>query len=264
MSYFAPPCPRVFGHRGAASLAPENTLPSFAVAAALGVGYLELDVHASRDGEVVVIHDAALDRTTDGSGPVRDHTWAQLAALDAGHRFSHDQRDFPFRAQGVRIPRLRGILGAFPELGINIEIKQADPPIVDAVLEAIGAARAEDRCLLTAEDDQIMAAIRRGADAGLATGMSTEDVRAFLDRLWRDDWRDYQPPGRALQVPPAYAGIEIITEASVAAAHRLGLEVHAWTINDAADVERLLALGVDGIISDRPGLVAQIARRYRA
>ncbi len=263
MSYFAPPSPRVFGHRGAASVAPENTLPSFAIAVALGAGYLELDVHASRDGEVVVIHDATLSRTTNGSGPVCERTWAEIETLDAGHHFTCDRHNFPFRAQGVRIPRLRDVLSAFPEQRVNIEIKQADPPIVDAVLDVIGAASAQDRCLLAAEDDDVMAAIRRATARRVTTGMSTGEVREFLDRLHRGDWRDYAPPGRALQVPPDFAGIEIISEASIAAAHRIGLEVHAWTINDAPEVERLLALGVDGIISDRPGLVVEIARRRR-
>lgn len=263
MSYFAPPRPRVLGHRGAAGVAPENTLPSFAVAAALGVGCLELDVHASRDGEIVVIHDAMLDRTTDGSGPVREHTWPQLAALDAGYRFSHDQLAFPFRHQGVRIPRLRDVLSNFADLAVNIELKQGNPPIVDAVLDVLRDAQAGDRCLLAAEHDDIMAAIRRTAGERIATGMCTGDILAFFDRLRRDDWRGYTPPGRALQVPPAYAGVELVTHASVAAAHRVGLEVHVWTINEADEIERMLALGVDGIISDVPGLVVQLARRQR-
>jgi glycerophosphoryl diester phosphodiesterase len=106
VSYFSPPRPRVFGHRGAAGVAPENTVPSFALAVALGADYLELDVHATRDGEIVVLHDAELDRTTDGHGRVCEHTWAEVAALDAGWQFTHDGRGFPYRGQGVRVPRL--------------------------------------------------------------------------------------------------------------------------------------------------------------
>lgn len=264
MSYFAPPRPRVFGHRGASGVAPENTLPSFALAAALGAGYLELDVHATRDGEIVVLHDPDLDRTTDASGPVRERSWTEVAALDAGWRFTHDGVSFPYRGQGVRIPRLAEVVAAFPAHPLNIEIKQGEPAIVDATLAVLRAGNALDRTLLAAEHDDIMQAIRAAVGDRVATGMSVGDVMGFLDRAQRDDWSGYQPPGRALQVPPAYEGIAIVTPATIAAAHGAGLEVHVWTINEAAEIDRLLALGVDGIMSDLPGLVADAVRRRRA
>jgi glycerophosphoryl diester phosphodiesterase len=254
--YFAPPRPRVFGHRGASGVAPENTLPSFALAAALGAGYLELDVHATRDGEIVVLHDPELDRTTNGSGPVREQTWAALSRLDAGWHFSHDGHAFPYRGQGVRVPRLAEVVAGFPAHGLNIEIKQGEPAIVDAVLAVLRAGDGLDRTLLAAEHDEIMVAIRAAVGARVATGMSVADVLTFFDRLTRDDWSGYVPPGRALQVPPTHDGMEIVTPAFVTAAHRVGLEVHVWTINDPAEIARLLALGVDGVMSDLPGLVA--------
>ncbi|MGD9764249.1 MAG: glycerophosphodiester phosphodiesterase [Candidatus Binatia bacterium] len=263
MTYFAPPRPRILGHRGAAGVAPENTLPSFAVAAAFGAEYLELDVHATRDGEVVVLHDALLDRTTDGSGPVRDRTWSEVAQLDAGCRFSHDQRSFPFRGQGVRVPRLQDVLRACAAHRLNIEIKQGEPPIAEAVLELLQRERALARCLLTAEHDDIMAEIRRAAADRVATGLSAGEVLTFLDRVRRADLHGYVPPGHALQVPPAFGGVDIITPASIAAAHQFGLEVHAWTINDGAEIARLLELGVDGIVSDLPGLAIEVARQHR-
>lgn len=261
MAYFAAPRPRIFGHRGAAGVAPENTLPSFALAAALGVPYLELDVHGTRDGEIVVLHDAELDRTTDGSGPVRERTWAEVAALDAGWHFTHDARSFPYRGQGVRVPRLAEVVAAFPGHCFNIEIKQGEPSIVAATLDVLARAGALDRTLLAAEHDDIMAAIRAAVGERVATGMSVGDALGFLDRLLRDDWDGYRPLGRALQVPPAHGGMDIVTAASVAAAHRVGLEMHVWTINDAAEIDRLLDLGVDGVMSDLPGLVAEAVRR---
>jgi len=260
--YLAPPRPRVFGHRGAAGVAPENTLPSFALAAALGAAYLELDVHATADGEIVVLHDPTLERTTDGGGPVSALPWTAAAALDAGYRFTHDGRSFPYRGQGVRIPRLVEVLAAFPAYRLNIEIKQADPPIVDAVLDVLRRAASLDRVLLAAEHDAIMEAIRRTAGDAVATGMCVGDVVDFVGRVSREDWAGYTAPGQALQIPPAHGGIDLVTAASVAAAHRVGLEVHVWTINDAAEIDRLLDLGVDGVMSDLPGLVASaVARR---
>ncbi len=263
-SYFVPPRPRVFGHRGAAGVAPENTLPSFALAAALGATYLELDVHATADGEIAVLHDPWLERTTDGSGPVSAHTWAEVAGLDAGYHFTHDGRTFPYRGQGVRIPSLAQVLDAFPTQPLNIEIKQGDPPIVDRVLDVLRQAASLDRVLLAAEQDDVMRAIRHAVGERVVTGMCLGDVVDFIDRLQRDDWSGYRAPGRALQIPPAHGGIDLVTPDSIAVAHRLGIEVHAWTVNDAAEIERLLDLGIDGVMSDLPGLVAMAVRKRRS
>ena len=259
--YFAPPRPRVFGHRGAAGVAPENTLPSFALAAALGAGYLELDVYPTADGEIAVLHDPLLERTTDGNGPPSGHTWAQLAGLDAGYRFTHDGHTFPYRGQGVRIPRLVDVLREFPAHRLNIEIKQGDAPVVDAVLDVLRRSASLDRVLLAAEHDDIMRCIRDAAGDRVATSMCVGEVVDFVGRLQRGDWAGYGAPGQALQIPPAHAGIELVTPASVAAAHQLNLEVHVWTINDAAEIERLLDVGVDGVMSDLPGLAAEAVRR---
>ncbi|MGH7818144.1 MAG: glycerophosphodiester phosphodiesterase family protein, partial [Candidatus Binatia bacterium] len=139
--YFSRPRPRLFGHRGAAGVAPENTMVSFRRALADGAEYLELDVHATRDGVVVVIHDATVDRTTDGRGAVRDLTFGELRGLDAGFRFANAE-EHPFRGQGVRVPALRELLEELPETALNVEIKQAHPPIerlVVELLEELGA-----------------------------------------------------------------------------------------------------------------------------
>jgi len=263
-AYFTAPPPRIFGHRGAAGVAPENTLPSFALAAALGASYLELDVHATADGEIVVLHDPLLERTTDGSGPVSQHRWAAVRELDAGYHFTHDGRVFPYRGQGVRIPTLAAVLREFPSHRINIEIKQGEPPIVGAVLDVLRSAASLDRVLLAAEHDDIMRAIRAAVGDRVATSMCVGEVVEFVGRLQGDDWAGYTPAARALQIPPAHGGIELVTPASVAAAHRLGLEMHVWTINEAAEIERLLDLGVDGVMSDLPGLITTAIGRRRS
>jgi glycerophosphoryl diester phosphodiesterase len=262
-SYFAPARPRVFGHRGAAGVAPENTLPSFALAAALGATYLELDVHPTADGEIVVLHDPSLERTTNGEGPISALSWTQVAALDAGYRFTHDGHTFPYRGQGVRIPTLRELMNEFPTHPVNIEIKQGGARVVDAVLAVLRGAASLDRVLLAAEHDEIMRTIRQAVDDRVATGMCVGEVVDFVGRVQRDEWSDYAAPGRALQIPPAHGGIDLVTPASIAAAHRLSVEVHVWTINQAAEIERLLDLGVDGVMSDLPGLAATAVRRRR-
>ncbi len=254
--------PRVFGHRGAAGLAPENTLPSFALALALGADVLELDVHASRDGRIVVIHDPNLERTTNGTGPLREQPWVELQRLDAGYQFSRDGRDFPYRAQGIRLPALEELLLAFPQVPCNIEIKQADPPIAEAVTHLIRRLGAERRVLLAAEHDPIMADIRRHAGA-IATSCTANEVAAFVSRLTASGFDGYEPPGCALQIPPRFGPIELVTADSVAAAHRCGIEVHVWTINQRDEIERLLGLGVDGIMSDLPGLARVVVDEKR-
>jgi glycerophosphoryl diester phosphodiesterase len=258
IDFFASPKPRIFGHRGAAGLAPENTLPSFALGLSLGASILELDVHASRDGVIVVMHDPHLERTTDGSGLVRERALYELQHLDAGFQFTRDGRDFPYRDQGVRIPTLEAVLRYFPLAYCNIEIKQEDPPIVAQVVEVIRKFDAQHRVLLAAERDTIMNEIRHLA-GDIVTSFSAAEVADFMARLQGGNWTDYHPAGRALQIPTRFGDIDLVTAESVAAAHHRGLEVHVWTINQRDEMQQLLALGVDGIMSDLPGLARAVA-----
>lgn len=248
---------RVFGHRGAAGLAPENTIPSFALALSLGADILELDVHASRDGVIVVSHDPTLERTTNGDGVLRDQRWDALEKLDAGYRFTRDGHDFPFRGQGIRLATLESVFRLFPLALCNIEIKQEDPPIVEEVLNLVQRLDAQHRVLLAAEHDSIMQAIRRHA-GDIVTSFSAAEVADFVGRFNGPGFTDYKPAGRALQIPSSFGDIRLVTAESVAAAHRLGLEVHVWTVNQREEMDALLAIGVDGIISDLPG-VARVA-----
>lgn len=255
--FFSTPRPRVFGHRGAAGLAPENTLPSFALALALGADILEFDVHGTKDGEVVIFHDPTLDRTTNGEGEIREHTLAQLRRLDAGFHFTRDGSDYPFRGNGIRVPTLTEWLTAFPHALANVEIKQGEPGIAEEVVAILRRHQAEDRFLLAAERDAIMSEVRRCA-GGILTGFCVEEVVDFIGRLQGGSFDGYAPQGKALQIPVHYGDIPLVTAESVAAAHAAGLEVHVWTINDAEEMRRLLDLGVDGIISDLPGLARRI------
>ncbi|MCK6555225.1 glycerophosphodiester phosphodiesterase [Candidatus Binatia bacterium] len=249
--------PRVFGHRGAAGLAPENTLPSFALGLTLGADILELDVHASRDGIIVVIHDPTLERTTNGSGEVRDHTFHELRQLDAGYHFTRDGRDFPFRGQGVRLCTLEEVLREFPLAPCNIELKQGEPSIVADVVQLITRLDAHRRVLLAAEHDEIMREIR-ACSGEIATSFSAAEVADFVRRCASGDLAGFRPAGCALQIPPRFGDFDLVTTASVEAAHAAGLDVHVWTINHRDEMDALLALGVDGIISDLPG-VARLA-----
>lgn len=253
--------PRLFGHRGAAGVAPENTLPSFARAEADGVDVFELDVHATRDGEVVVLHDPTLDRTTDAMGPVAALTFAELAQLDAGHRFSPDGgRTFPFRGQGIRVPRLAELLRAFPEMPLNIEIKCEGADVIAAVVAMVRVA--SSRIVLAAEHDSIMHAIRAAAPE-IPTSLAAGEVAAFVGALQAGMPPTLPESAVALQIPPTFGDVTLVTRESVAAAHALGAEIHVWTINDPAEARRLLGLGCDAIITDLPHVLASVIAERR-
>jgi glycerophosphoryl diester phosphodiesterase len=217
-------------------------------------------VHATSDGHVVVLHDPVLDRTTDGAGPVRERTLAEVKELDAGYRFTAPDGGHPWRGRGIRVPTLDELLAAHPGVPLNIEVKQDEPAIEEAVLAVLDRHRARDTTLLATEHAPIMARIRAAAPDVL-TSCSAAEAADFVFRLRDGRLAGWTTPAVALQVPPTYGEIDIVTAESVAAAHSLGLEVHVWTINDAAVAESLLALGVDAIMTDVPAVVMDVLRR---
>jgi glycerophosphoryl diester phosphodiesterase len=263
--FFAGAPPRLFGHRGAAAVLPENTLPSFRRAMDDGARYLELDVHCTADGHVVVIHDATVDRTTNGTGPVSAFSLPELRRLDAGYHFRAADGGLSARGLGMTVPTLREVVDASGDRRLNIEVKPADPAVAERVVELLVSWGAAGRVLLATARDDVMAGLRPlCARHQIPTSFAAGEVAEFVARVGEGRLRHYRPPGRALQVPPEWHGIEIVTAVTVSAAHALGIEVHVWTINAAAEMERLLALGVDGIMTDLPALGREtIARHLR-
>lgn len=260
------PHPLVIGHRGAAGECPENTLPSFELALRAGADILETDVHATGDGAVVVCHDDRVDRTTDGRGRIAELRLEELRRLDAGARFSPDGgRSHPWRGRGLRIPTLAELFERFPEAHINIEIKAPGTVATSVTLDLVERHGRAARTLVTAESPETMARIReevRRRRLPVAVGASREDVVAFL----RSATRGEAPPEGfvALQVPAEFAGRPLVTPEFLAHAHRHGLEVHVWTINERAEMERLLDLGADGLVTDHPGRLFELLRERGA
>ena len=250
------PRPLLFGHRGASMHAPENTLDAFELALRQGANVLELDVHLTRDGEVVVMHDPTVDRTTNGTGAVRDKTYAELAALDAGYRFVNRGGRAVFRDRGVEVPRLLEVLQAFPRAGFNVELKA--PGMVEPTLRILDRLKPEN-LVLTAGADAIMHELE-AAKPSFALGMSGGQCRALLQGV-KQGRAPEALRGRAAQVPPRYWLKRIVTRRFVDVAHAGGVEVHVWTINDPRKAAALLALGVDGVMSDDPGVLVDVVRR---
>jgi glycerophosphoryl diester phosphodiesterase len=258
--FFELATPIVIGHRGSSGEAPENTLPAFARALEQGAAILETDVHATADGVVVVYHDERVDRTTDGCGAIAELSAAELRRLDAGYQFSpNGGASFPFRGCGLRIATLAEAFEAFPEARFNIEIKRDDPALVDGTLAAVADAGREKRTLLTAGSDDAMARLRRRlAETGLAVavGASTGDVLGFVKAAV--EGRSPPEGPMALQIPVDFGGRPLVTRELVRFAHAHDVQVHVWTVNDPAEMARLLDLGVDGIVSDYPSRVRDL------
>lgn len=246
--------PLLVAHRGGAGLAPENTLEAFRLAVeGYDADMLELDCRLTRDGEVAVIHDATVDRTTDGSGPVREFTAHELQALDAGHRFVDGDGHHPFRGKGVRVPLLRELLEDLPPVRLNVDCKcdRVAGPLV-AVIRDAGA---EDRVLVAAEHEANRRAVRGYPGPW---GASRAQLRRFylLHRLPFGGF--YTPRADVFQIPEAWEGRQILTPRFLAEAHRRNIPVQIWTVDREEDMRRLLAMGVDGIQTDRPDRLARV------
>ena len=248
-----------FAHRGASERAPENTIEAFRLAVEARAGGLELDVHMTRDGEVVVIHDATVDRTTDGSGTVAGMTLGELRGLDAGYRFSPDGgRTHPYRGRGVRIPTLAEVCEEFPTTCLNIDIKEPQPGAEKAILQVIREAGAQERSLVVSQNNAVVRRFRKVSGGRIPTGASRLETATFyiLGRLRLE--RLLRPAYEALQVPTEHRGIALVTPRFVEAAHSRGARVDVWTINDPGEMRRLLDLGADVIMTDRPEALAGV------
>ena len=242
----------VFAHRGGGGLIPENTLEAFVYSAQMGVDALELDVHATADGTLVVHHDTAVDRTTSGRGRVNELTLEAIKKLDAGYHFSLDGGEtFPFRGQGITVPTLREIFAALPEMTFNIEPKQHTPSIVAPLCALIRERKMTAKTIIGSFNQTTIDDFRRQCPE-VATSASPSEVSKFL-ALQKTGLADsYSPPMQALQVPRNLGSLAVVSKEFVEAAHQSNLKVHVWTINETAEMQRLIELGVDGIMTDYP------------
>ena len=252
--------PLFFAHRGGSLLAPENTLVAFERGLACGADALETDIQMTRDGELVCLHDETLDRTTDGSGPVAARTLDELRRLDAGYRFSADDgQTFPFREQGVTIPTVREVLARFPHTRLNIDLKESTPEREQQLWALIREFAAAERTLVGGFLAEPTRRFRRLTQGQVATSASGAEVRAFvLAALFHATRLVLRPAYDALQVPETYGALRIVSRTTVEAAHRHGLALHVWTVDEAEAMERLLDLGVDGLMTDRPDVLAAV------
>jgi glycerophosphoryl diester phosphodiesterase len=230
------PGPIPFAHRGGASDEPENTLPAFQHAVDLGYRYLETDVQVTRDGVLVAFHDADLLRTTGRPGRIDELTWAEVRTARVSGR--------------EPIPLLDDLLGAFPEARVNIDCKT--DRAVDALVAAIRRTASHGRVCIGAFGDRRLRTMRRRLGARVATSLSPVQVTSLRLAGWAAGG------GECAQVPVKQGPVRVVDRNFVGRSHRAGLQVHVWTIDDAATMRRLLDLGVDGIMTDRPAVLKQV------
>ncbi|HWH34312.1 MAG TPA: glycerophosphodiester phosphodiesterase [Acidimicrobiales bacterium] len=258
-----------WAHQGGAREGPSNTVYAMRRALAAGADGLELDVHASADGHVVVAHDATLERTTNGRGRIAEHTLAQLRALDAAYWWvpglvdDHDPATpverYVLRGQvahdpDLGVPALDDVLAAFPVVPLTVEVK--DTRAEEALVATLRRHGRTSDVIVTSFRDSVVHRLRRLApELGFAPGRFWNVAflaRAALGLAPRRAWPV------ALQLPPRYGGLTVITRRLVVAARRAGMAVHAWTIDEEDEMRALLTLGVDAIMTDRPSVLARV------
>lgn len=238
------PGPIAFAHRGGAAEAPENTMVAFERAVALGYGYVETDARITADGVLVAFHDARLDATTDRRGVVEQLRWDEVARARVG---------------GVApIPRLDEVLLTWPDLRVNIDPKS--DAAVAALVALIEKNRVLERVALAAFSEARLARLRSALGPGLCTALGPVGVAALrMASLGVPGAaRAARSRGACAQIPPNRQRIPLADARLVATAHRLGLPVHVWTIDEPVEMHRLLDLGVDGLMSDRPEVLKQV------
>lgn len=244
----------VIGHRGNRQHAPENTIPSLLEAVALGSDAVEFDLQVTRDEVLVLLHDATLDRTTDAAGQVAGRTRAELRHVDAGARFTpNGGQTFPWRGRGVSIPSFDEAVEALPrDLPLIIELKT--PAATLPLRSAIARHALAKRVIVAGFDSACTRPLRH---AGFALGASTPDVAGLLaPSLLRRPIAS--PPFQAFCIPPVYRGIPVPLAALMRTAKPHGVVTHVWTVNDPGEALKLWRLGVNGIISDDPGLILAV------
>ena len=243
--------PLILAHQGGENEWPSNTMYAFRRAHEIGADVLDTDLHMTRDGVLVLIHDTTVDRTTNGTGAISEMDWADLAGLDAAYRFSLDGQTYPLRGQGISIPRLDETLDAFPQWRLQIEVKQAPLEIAEALSKLLQAKSAEDRVLLSSFDEEMTVHLRKACPQ-VASSATPAEIRNLVIASWFGLEGLISPQYSALQVPLERHGITLVSPRIVRAAHARGVRVLPWTLDTDEDVEVCRKAGADGFNTNLP------------
>ena len=264
-AYYTNPRPQVMviAHQGGDGIWPGDTMYAFDKAVETGADVLEMDAHITLDGEIVLMHDEKVDRTTDGSGLIEDLPLSKLKLLDAAYRWTNDGgATFPYRGRGIQVPTLDELFERFPDKRYLIEIKLTRNPIHQPLCDMIREYDMQEKVVVASFHDDSMALFRKTCP-GVATGASKGEVTPFviIGKLFLGGW--LSPQYQSLQVPwetsESY-GIPIMTERFIREAHAKNLHVEPWTVDDPALMKQYIQWGVDGIITDRPDVMMEVLK----
>ena len=255
--------PLIIAHRGGGGVAPENSQVAFDHAATLPqVVGLETDVHMTKDGVLIVAHDADVDRMTEGRGMIRDMTFEELRRLDLGYRFSLDGETYPFRGQGLVYMTLEEMITRYPDHIINIDLKQHEPVVVERFVRLMRQYDMQERIVVGSFDTLSIKRLRQ-LMPDVATCASYSEIarfyvlnRARMSQLW---WHQCA----VMQVPENDGRLKLITPEFIRNVQARGVQIHIWTVNEVAQMERLLQWGVDGLITDYPERAIELVEKYK-
>jgi glycerophosphoryl diester phosphodiesterase len=258
--------PLIIAHGGGQGLQPPNTLEAFAHSVKLGCDALEMDLRLTKDGALVTLHDETIDRTSDGTGRAIDFTLAELKGKNFGYKFKDPAGTRPYRERPARLAALEELFVRFPTTPMIVELKDRGANGVNAaaaLTRLIEQHRREASVIVAAFDDATLDEFRRSSRGRVFTAAPMERTRRFV--ICNKTLLDWFAPtaDQALQIPVAASGFQLDTPRLIRAAHRRNVAVHYWTINDATEMKRLIELGADGIMTDRPDRLLEVLAAAR-
>ncbi len=260
-AYFNPDKFLVIAHRGGRSLGPESTLHTFRKALRLGVDVLEMDVRSTSDGRLIILHDDTVARTTNATGPVANYTLAELKKMDAAYRWSPDNgQSFPLRNKGVKIPTLAEVFNEFPQTKMNLEIKDSRASLIRSLCQLIRDHQMTQKVMVASFDADALKEFRSLCPLVATSAGASEAILFYgLQKVYLEG--AFWPNVQALQVPETFGDLRVANRRFIEAAHGRNLRVHVWTENDVDAMQRLLSLGVDGIMTDYPQRLLDLIKK---
>ena len=253
--------PWILAHGGAKALFPENTLVAFDGSMAIGVDVLEIDVCMTADEVLVPHHDLTIDATSDGEGEVIGFTFEELQFFNFGHDFTDLDEQQPYRDNPVRIPSLEAVILRYADVEFVLEIKNRGENgrrAAEVMWELIRATGIEDRVVVASFHQDVLDYFVEISEGSIPVSGAQEETEDFVFSGLSGMEFLYGPEAVLLQIPRSSAGISLDTRRLIESAHRRHMAVHYWTINDPDEMRRLIELGADGLITDRPDLMRQV------
>ena len=253
--------PLIIAHQGGDGIWPGDTMFAFEKAVEIGADVLEMDAHITEDGQVVLMHDEEVDRTTEGTGLIEEMTLEELKQLDAAYKWSNDgDKTFPYRGQGIQVPTLEELFRKFPQMHYVIEIKLTQNPIDQVLCNLIRKHNMQDKVMVASFHDEAMQKFRDTCPE-IATSASRTEVRnfvllgkVFLSGFVAPQYQSIQPP----YDPKESMNIPIMTPRFIREAHAKNIKVEPWTVDDPELMKQYIEWGVDGIMTDRPDVMIDV------